>query len=246
MGIDKKNMRRKNKLKFNFKKKNIDDMPKNVSLANASYRDKWKRIIDLAICVPICVLAVVPMTITAIAIKLDSPGSVLFRQKRLGLNGKEFEILKFRSMCNNAEFSGSGVYSNASDSRVTRVGKVIRATSIDELPQLVNIIRGDMSLIGPRPPLTYHPWPIDEYTEEQKRMFAVRPGITGWAQTHGRKDVEWHHRIELNVWYVDHVSFLLDLKIFFDTILKVLSNADNENKSATLVKDNKPSSIKEK
>ena len=246
MGIDKKNMRRKNKLKFNFKKKNIDDMPKNVSLANASYRDIWKRIIYLAICVPICVLAVGPMTITAIAIKLDSPGSVLFRQKRLGLNGKEFEILKFRSKCNNAEFSGSGVYSNASDSRVTRVGKVIRATSIDELPQLVNIIRGDMSLIGPRPPLTYHPWPIDEYTEEQKRMFAVRPGITGWAQTHGRKDVEWHHRIELNVWYVDHVSFLLDLKIFFDTILKVLSNADNENKSATLVKDNKPSSIKEK
>ena len=90
MGIDKKNMIRKNKLKFNFKKKNIDDMPKNVSLANASYRDKWKRIIDLAICVPICVLAVVPMTITAIAIKLDSPGSVLFRHKRLGLNGKEF------------------------------------------------------------------------------------------------------------------------------------------------------------
>ena len=95
-----------------------------------------------------------------------------------------------------------------------------------------------MALIGPRPPLTYHPWPYEEYTNKQKKMFRVRPGITGWAQVHGRKDVEWHHRIELNVWYVEHVSFLLDVRIFFSTILKVLSNADNENTGETLKKDN--------
>ena len=110
-----------------------------------------------------------------------------------------------------------------------------RATSIDELPQLWNILKGDMSLIGPRPPLTYHPWPVEQYTDFQRRMFEVRPGITGWAQIHGRKDVEWHRRIELNVWYVDHLSFALDVKIFFLTIWKVLSNADNENVGATVV-----------
>ncbi|HAJ74655.1 MAG TPA: sugar transferase [Lachnospiraceae bacterium] len=193
--------------------------------------------LDIAICAPAFLLALIPMGITAAAIKLDSDGPVLFRQKRLGLHGEEFEMLKFRSMCVGAEHTGSGVYSGKGDARVTRVGKIIRATSIDELPQLVNILRGDMSLIGPRPPLTYHPWPIDRYTDEQKRMFDVRPGITGWAQTHGRKDVEWHHRIELNVWYVDHVSLALDLRIFFSTIFKVLSNADNKNIGETLRKD---------
>ena len=130
-----------------------------------------------------------------------------------------------------------GVYSGKGDARVTKVGRFIRATSIDELPQLVNILKGDMSLIGPRPPLTYHPWPIEEYTDEQKRMFEVRPGITGWAQVHGRKEVEWHERIRLNIWYVDHLSFWLDLKVFFMTIFKVATNADNENKGATVKKD---------
>ena len=138
--------------------------------------------------------------ITALAIKLDSKGPVIFKQTRLGKDHKEFNMYKFRSMVVNAEHTGSGVYSDKNDSRVTRVGKVIRATSIDELPQAVNILKGDMSLIGPRPPLTYHPWPIDEYSEEELRMFEVRPGITGWAQVHGRKDVEWHKRIKLNVW----------------------------------------------
>lgn len=235
----------KNRLKITLKNSN-SDMPENMPLANVAYRDKWKRYGDIAISLPLCVLSAVPMILVALAIKLESPGPVIFKQKRLGLHGKEFEIWKFRSMYQNSEFSGSGVYSNAGDPRVSKVGRVIRATSLDELPQLFNILRGDMSLIGPRPPLTYHPWPIDEYTDEQKRMFDVRPGITGWAQTHGRKDVEWHHRIELNVWYVDHVSFWLDLKIFFDTIFKVLSNADNENKGATLVKDNHSSSTQER
>ena len=128
------------------------------------------------------------------------------------------------------------VYSGKGDSRVTRVGKFIRATSIDELPQLINILRGDMSCIGPRPPLTYHPWPIEEYTDAQRRMFEVRPGVTGWAQVHGRKDVEWHKRIRMNVWYVDHCSFRLDTIIFIMTIFKVLSNADNENIGETLKK----------
>ena len=137
-------------------------------------------------------------------------------------------------MVQNAEHTGSGVYSGKGDARVTKVGKIIRATSIDELPQCVNILKGDMSLIGPRPPLTYHPWPKEQYTKEQLHMFDVRPGITGWAQIHGRKDVEWHERIRLNNWYVDHLSFPLDVKIFFRTILKVLSNADNENKGATV------------
>lgn len=138
-------------------------------------------------------------------------------------------------MCVGAEHTGSGVYSGKGDARVTRVGKFIRATSIDELPQLINLIRGDMSLIGPRPPLTYHPWTIDKYTEEQFHMFDVRPGITGWAQIHGRKDVEWNKRIALNVWYVRNVSFLLDLKIFFMTFVKVLKNEDNENKGKTVI-----------
>ena len=195
-----------------------------------------KRILDILFAVTGLLIFGIPMLVVALLIKLDSKGPAIFRQKRLGYKGKEFEILKFRSMCQNAEHTGSGVYSGKNDSRVTRVGRIIRATSIDELPQLINILRGDMSLIGPRPPLTYHPWPVDEYTPEQFRMFDVRPGVTGWAQVHGRKDVEWHHRIELNVWYVDHCSFMLDLKIFFMTIFKVLVNADNENKGETLRK----------
>lgn len=200
------------------------------------YRDGVKRAIDCAISLPVLVVGAVPMGLVALAIKLESPGPVLFKQKRIGKDGKVFEILKFRSMFQNAEHTGSGVYSGKGDARVTKVGRIIRATSIDELPQLWNILRGDMSLIGPRPPLTYHPWPYEEYTDEQKRMFEVRPGITGWAQVHGRKDVEWHKRIELNVWYVDHESFWLDTKIFFMTIFKVLSNADNENIGETVKK----------
>jgi lipopolysaccharide/colanic/teichoic acid biosynthesis glycosyltransferase len=177
------------------------------------------------------------LLITAIAVKIDSKGPALFKQTRLGRGGKEFKILKFRSMVVNAEHTGSGVYSGKDDARVTKVGRFIRKTSIDELPQVINILRGQMSLIGPRPPLTYHPWPINEYTSEQKRMFEVRPGITGWAQVNGRKDVEWNRRIEMNVWYVDHMSFLLDLRIFFMTIFKVATNADNENVSETVKKD---------
>ncbi len=200
------------------------------------YKNGLKRVLDCAIALPVLLVAAIPMALIAIAIKLDSPGPVVFRQQRLGKNGKVFDMLKFRSMCLNAEHTGSGVYSEKGDKRVTRVGRLLRATSLDELPQLINILRGDMSLIGPRPPLTYHPWPLEVYTPEQRRMFEVRPGITGWAQINGRKAVEWHRRIELNVWYVDHVSFLLDVKIFFLTVLKVLCNENNVNQGVTLKK----------
>lgn len=200
------------------------------------YKHCIKRLIDLVIALMVLVILSPVLLITAVAIKMESPGPVIFKQKRLGLGGKEFFIYKFRSMVQNAEHTGSGVYSGKNDTRVTKVGKILRATSIDELPQAVNMLKGEMSLIGPRPPLTYHPWPIEQYTPQQKRMFEVRPGITGWAQVHGRKDVEWNRRIEMNVWYVDHVSFLLDVKIFFMTIFKVLANADNENISETVNK----------
>ncbi|MBQ2825188.1 MAG: sugar transferase [Clostridia bacterium] len=176
------------------------------------------------------------LAITALCIKIDSKGPVIFKQQRLGKGGKTFDIYKFRSMCVGAEHTGSGVYSGKGDARVTKVGKFIRATSIDELPQLVNILKGDMSIIGPRPPLTYHPWPLEDYSEEQLHMFDVRPGVTGWAQVNGRKDVEWNRRIELNVWYTRNLSFALDFKIFFVSIFKVLKNADNENTTETAAK----------
>ena len=199
------------------------------------YKHFFKRFIDVVLAFIGIVVLALPMLIIALVIKLDSRGPAFFKQVRLGLNGKEFTLLKFRSMCINAEAQGSGVYSEKGDARVTRIGKIIRATSLDELPQLINILRGDMSFIGPRPPLTYHPWSIEKYTPEQRRMFDVRPGITGWAQVNGRKTVEWHKRIALNVWYVDHMSFWLDVKIFFMTIFKVFINADNENSGVTVV-----------
>ena len=200
------------------------------------YKNFFKRLIDVILSVLALILLSWLYLIIAVIIKATSKGPVLFKQERIGKNGKVFNILKFRSMKVGAEKTGSGVYSGKGDPRVTKVGKFIRATSIDELPQLINILKGDMALIGPRPPLTYHPWKWEEYTDEQKRMFEVRPGITGWAQTHGRKDVEWHKRIELNVWYVDHISFGLDFKIFWLTILKIFTNADNENKGETVKK----------
>ena len=198
----------------------------------------WKRLFDVVFCLAFVILFCWLYAILAIAVKIEDPeGPALFKQKRLGRNGKEFDFYKFRSMRVNSEHTGSGVYSDDNDPRITKVGNILRKTSLDELPQLFNIIKGDMSLIGPRPPLTYHPWPVEEYTPEQFRMFEVRPGMTGWAQINGRKGVEWHRRIELNVWYVDHMSFALDTKIFFMTFVKIFSNADNENTGATLQRD---------
>lgn len=207
------------------------------------YKHFLKRFFDIFMSLFILLLVWPIFLIIALAIKIDSKGPVIFKQQRIGKGGKVFNIYKFRSMCVGAEKTGSGVYSDKNDARVTKVGKFLRATSLDELIQVVNILKGDMSFIGPRPPLTYHPWPIEEYTEEQKKMFNVRPGVTGWAQVHGRKDVEWNKRIELNVWYVEHLSMWTDIKIVFMTVFKVFTNADNENKGATVVK--KPSEIVE-
>ena len=162
------------------------------------YRKFWKRAIDITL----SVLAIIVLSwlylITALLIKLTSKGPVLFKQERIGKDGKVFKVLKFRSMRVGAE--KSGVYSDKKDPRVTPVGRFIRATSIDELPQLFNILKGDMALIGPRPPLTYHPWKWEEYSDFQRRMFEVTPGMTGWGQVNGREEGEWDGRIERNMW----------------------------------------------
>jgi len=200
------------------------------------YKKFFKRLIDVTIAALGLLILGIPMLVVALVVKLDSPGPVLFKQQRIGKNGKVYSMYKFRSMKVGAEHTGSGVYSGKGDPRVTRVGKFLRASSIDELPQFINILKGDMSFIGPRPPLTYHPWHYEEYTQEQLRMFEVRPGVTGWAQVNGRKEVEWNKRIELNVWYVDHLSLWLDLKIIFMTVFKVVTNANNENTGETVVK----------
>lgn len=205
--------------------------------AQRAYNRVVKRCFDLTLAVLALILSSPILLLTMLAVKLSSKGPVFFKQVRLGRGGKEFKIYKFRTMIVGAEHIGSGVYSNDDDPRLTKVGKLLRKTSIDELPQMWNLLKGDMSLIGPRPPLTYHPWSIEQYTQEQLRMFDVRPGITGWAQIHGRKDVEWNKRIKLNVWYVDHVSFALDVRIFFTTIGKVFTNADNENKGETVASE---------
>ena len=199
------------------------------------YKHFIKRFLDIVLSLLIIIFFSPVLLLLAILVKLDSPGPVVFKQQRLGLNGKEFTMYKYRSMCVNAESQGTGVYSDSGDPRVTRIGKILRATSADELPQAFNILKGDMSFIGPRPPLTYHPWKLEEYTDHQRRMFEMRPGITGWAQVNGRKIVEWNRRIDLNVWYIDNASFLLDLKIFFMTIFKIFANDDNSNIGKTVV-----------
>ncbi len=195
----------------------------------------FKRVFDVFLSFIALIILSVPMLIIALIIKCTSKGPVIFKQERIGKKGKVFKIYKFRSMKVGAEKTGSGVYSGKGDLRVTKVGKFLRATSLDELPQLFNLLKGDMSFIGPRPPLTYHPWAWDKYTDKQKEMFNVRPGITGWAQVNGRKEVEWHKRIELNIWYVEHLSFWLDIKILFKTVGKVFTNANNENVGVTVI-----------
>ena len=176
--------------------------------------------------------------IIAVLIRIDDPsGPALFIQDRVGQYGRVYKMYKFRTMKVGAEHTGTGVYSDDNDPRVTRLGRFLRATSLDELPQLINLAKGDMALIGFRSPLTYHPWPWSEYTKEQKKMFLLKPGITGWAQVHGRRTVEWHDRIRMNNWYADHVSFFLDIRIFFMTIFKVIGNKDNENIGETVKKE---------
>lgn len=198
------------------------------------YKNYVKRWLDLILAILGLIMVSPIMLLASIAIKIDSRGPIIFKQKRLGQYGKEFNIYKFRTMCVGAENMGSKQYSFKSDPRITKVGRFLRATSIDELPQLFNIIKSEMSLIGFRPPLTYHPFRFEEYTDEQKIMFELKPGITGWAQIHGRKEVNWDNRIAMNVWYVKNVSLKVDIIIFFTTIWKVILNKDNENTGITV------------
>ncbi len=191
-----------------------------------------KRFLDILLSLCGLLLVWPLLLVLAILIKLDSPGPAIFKQTRLGLGGREFTMHKFRSMRVGAEGTGSGVYSMKGDPRVTRMGKILRL-GFDELPQLWDILIGKMSFVGPRPPLTYHPWPVDAYTPEQFKMFSVRPGITGWAQVNGRKAGEWNRRIEMNVWYTEHMSLWLDIKILFMTVGSVLGNKDNANVEET-------------
>jgi lipopolysaccharide/colanic/teichoic acid biosynthesis glycosyltransferase len=154
--------------------------------------------------------------LAALATKLDGGGPALYRQTRVGKKGEDFEVLKLRSMVVGAERLGAGYAVDQGDARITRVGRILRRTSIDELPQLWNVIRGDMSVIGPRPTLRYQ---VEQYDEHQRRRLDVRPGLTGWAQIHGRASLPWAERIELDVWYVDHRSARLDLEILLRTPL---------------------------
>ena len=156
------------------------------------------------------------LAVSAIAIKLEDGGPVLFRQTRVGRDGKDFELLKLRTMVVDAERKGAGYAIAAGDSRITRVGRFLRKTSVDELPQLWNVVRGEMSLIGPRPTLRYQ---VEKYTAHQRKRLDVRPGLTGWAQIHGRATLPWDERIELDVWYVEHRSPRVDLKILLRTPL---------------------------
>ncbi len=185
-----------------------------------------KRIFDLAVSLVLLIVLAIPMVAIALAVKLDSRGPALFIQTRAGHKGKPFRIYKFRTMVYGAEKIGSGVFTSADDPRVTRVGRILRNTSLDELPQLFNIIKGDMSLVGPRPTLLYQ---IENYSEAQRRRLDMLPGITGWAQINGRKSLTWPEKIELDIWYVDNWSIWLDIKILFKTLFKVIGCKDIDN-----------------
>jgi lipopolysaccharide/colanic/teichoic acid biosynthesis glycosyltransferase len=154
------------------------------------------------------------MAVCALAIKLDSRGPVFYRQARVGLGGRQFRIWKLRTMTVGAEYAGAGLYIEPGDSRITRAGRALRRFSLDELPNLFNVLTGEMSVVGPRPTVQEQ---VDRYTERQRRRLEVRPGITGWAQVNGRTALSWPERIELDVWYVDNRSLRLDLRILART-----------------------------
>jgi lipopolysaccharide/colanic/teichoic acid biosynthesis glycosyltransferase len=174
------------------------------------------RTLDVAIAGAGLALASPVLALAALAIKLDDRGPVLYRQTRVGKDGQDFELFKLRTMVVGAETQGAGWAVDRGDSRITRIGAFLRRTSIDELPQLLNVVRGEMSLIGPRPTLRYQ---VDRYDERQRRRLEVRPGITGWAQIHGRAELSWPERIELDVWYVEHRSPRTDMLILLRTPL---------------------------
>ncbi len=193
------------------------------------YKHFFKRFFDILLSFIAIVILGLPMLIIALVIKCSSKGPVIFKQERIGKNGKVFKILKFRTMVVGAEKTGSGVYSGKDDPRVTKVGKFLRATSLDEIPQLINILKGDMSIIGPRPVLTYYPKNWEEYTEEELKRFQALPGITGLAAVHGRKTNTVEERFRYDNEYVEKLSFGLDFKIFWLTVKVVLTGAGNED-----------------
>jgi lipopolysaccharide/colanic/teichoic acid biosynthesis glycosyltransferase len=173
------------------------------------------RALDLVIAGAAAVLGAPVFVAIAIAIRVESRGPIILRQTRVGLGGEDFELLKFRTMVPDAHRLGTGWLIAEQDPRITRVGRFLRRWSLDELPQVFNVLRGDMSIVGPRPTLRYQ---VDQYTPFQRRRLEVRPGITGWAQVLGRNRLTWPQRIELDVWYVDNRSVLLDIRLLLRTL----------------------------
>jgi lipopolysaccharide/colanic/teichoic acid biosynthesis glycosyltransferase len=181
-----------------------------------------RRLVDI-LASALALLLSAPVLLAAMAaIRLESPGRVIYRQRRVGKDGRPFDVLKLRTMVDGAEHIGAGLAINAGDSRITRVGALLRRSSLDELPNLLNVLRGDMSLIGPRPTL---PVQVEQYTERQRLRLAVKPGITGWAQVNGRASLPWSERIELDIYYIEHRSLALDLKILSRTPAMVFAGA---------------------
>jgi undecaprenyl phosphate N,N'-diacetylbacillosamine 1-phosphate transferase len=168
----------------------------------------------------LCIAAIPLFILIALCIKLTSKGSIFFIQKRVGKDGKDFNIFKFRTMVQNAEKIGSGIYTEENDPRITKIGRILRKTSLDELPQLINILKGDMSIIGPRPTLRYQ---VEKYTPYQMQRLRMRPGVTGLAQVNGRNSLPWSKRIEYDIKYVNNYSLWLDFIIILRTIKVVLT-----------------------
>jgi lipopolysaccharide/colanic/teichoic acid biosynthesis glycosyltransferase len=178
-----------------------------------------RRAIDVAVATAVLVLASPLLALAALAIRLESRGGAIYRQRRVGLDGREFDVLKLRTMVAGAERMGAGLAVDEGDARITRVGALLRRNSLDELPNLVNVIRGEMSLIGPRPTV---PAQVALYDERQRGRLAIKPGLTGWAQVNGRASLPWSERIELDLYYIAHRSPLLDARIVARTLRALL------------------------
>ena len=179
-----------------------------------------KRALDLAIALTGTILTAPLIALLALAIRIESRGHPIYRQLRAGQDGVAFSIYKLRTMVRGAEFTGAGLAIQAGDDRITRIGAFLRRYSLDELPNLWNVVRGEMSIVGPRPTV---PVQVEQYTERQRGRLAVRPGLTGWAQINGRASLPWSERIELDLWYVEHRTLWLDLKILARTVALVLT-----------------------
>jgi lipopolysaccharide/colanic/teichoic acid biosynthesis glycosyltransferase len=172
------------------------------------------RVLDAALAAALLVITSPVLGLAALAIRVESRGPVFYRQLRVGKDGEQFELWKLRTMVPGAETMGAGIYVLEGDPRITRVGRLLRRFSLDELPNLVNVLTGDMAIVGPRPTVQEQ---VDRYTDRQRRRLEVKPGITGWAQINGRTSLPWPERIELDVWYVEHRSLRLDLRILAKT-----------------------------